>query len=167
MYVCEPVTVCGLVRSHVPAVWAGVVREELSVRAPSPFTHVKPCSLRSVAMNNSGKLTSRKQRLSLPTGELPRAPLSLSLPVRAVSPFSYQMVAALLVVVVLTSIGHLSRLHVQLPVPGLLPGVLRRLRHRLLVQGVAVVLVLSLRLFQWDTESEVSVTPRSLSVSLL
>lgn len=82
---CETVPVCGLVKSLASTVWAGVDREKLSVRAPSPFTHVKPRSLRSVAMNNSGKLTFRKQR---PSAHLraPKVPCSLP-PCQPCQPF--------------------------------------------------------------------------------
>lgn len=58
----------------------------------------------------------------------------------------YQVVAALLIVVIVAPVGHFSRLHVQRPLARLLPGVLRRLRHGLLVQRVTVVLVLPLGL---------------------
>lgn len=108
-----------------------------------------PGSLRSVAMNNSGKLTFRRQRPSCPL-EISQSAWRSPPPCQPRQTFfflSYQMVAALLVVVVLAAIGHLPRLHVQRPLAGLLPGVLCRLWHGLLMQGVAVVLVLSLSLW--------------------
>lgn len=41
VYVCEPVPVCGPEKRLTSTVSARVDREKLSVRTPSPFTHVK------------------------------------------------------------------------------------------------------------------------------